>query len=189
MATEASVQGVNDENQHQFDCEIKVIGVKEDRQYTERESVRTIIMNVAGEIAILYANKEDYYKLPGGGIEAGENHQEAGTREAMEEIGCRVKMSKRCLTITEEWTLHLHQISYCYVAHVLEDTGATALTEEEVEDGLEHRWVHVDEAINLMKKAKPTSVFGLSVKERDLFFVEKFAAALEPPADPRHLWR
>jgi len=28
----------------------------------------------------------------------------------------------------------------------------------------------------------------LSIKERDLFFVEKFAAALEPPMEPRHLW-
>ncbi|KAE9370187.1 hypothetical protein N431DRAFT_484473 [Stipitochalara longipes BDJ] len=189
MATDVGVQDIHDENQHQFDCETKVIGVKEDRQYTKRQSVRTIAMNTAGEIAILYAKKEDYYKLPGGGIEAGENHQAAGTREAMEEIGCRVKMSKRCLAITEEWRIHLHQTSYCYVAHVLEDTGATALTEEEIEDGLEHRWVHVDAAIKLMKEAKSTSIFGLSVQERDLFFVEKFAAALEPPANPYHLWR
>jgi len=192
MASMESIQDVHDENQHQVDCETKTIGVKEDREYTERQSVRTIIMNTSGEIAILYAKKDDYYKLPGGGIEEGENHQAAGTREAMEEIGCRVKMSKRCLAITEEWRLgklHLHQISYCYVAHVLEDTGATALTEEEIEDGLEHRWVHVDEAIKLMKEANPTSAFGLSVKERDLYFVEKFAAALEPPANPRQLWR
>jgi hypothetical protein len=83
----------------------------------------------------------------------------------------------------------LHQFSYCYAAHVLEDTGAPALTQEEIEDGLEHRWVNADEAIELMRGAKPTSFLGLSIKARDLFFVEKFAAALEPPADPHHLWR
>ena len=192
MATAGIVQDVNNENQDGFVCETKTIGVKEDCEYTEREAVRGIIMNSAGDIAILYSKKEDYYKLPGGGIEAGESHQEAGTREAMEEIGCRVKMSKRCMAITEEWRLgkvNLHQISYCYVAHVIEDTGKTALTEEEIEDGLEHRWVHVDDAIDLMKEAKPTSAFGLSVNERDLFFVEKFGAALEPPMLARLLWK
>lgn len=192
MASKETVQENRDENQTPFDCETKIIGVKEDREYTVRHAVRIIVMNISGEIAILYAKKDDYYKLPGGGIEEGENHQAAGTREAMEEIGCRIKMSKRCLAMTEEWRLgklHLHQISHCYIAHVLEDTGNTALTEEEIEDGLEHRWVHVDAAINLMKEAKPTSVFGMSVKERDLFFVEKFGAAIEPPANPRHLWQ
>jgi 8-oxo-dGTP diphosphatase len=164
-----------DWNQQQFDCETKVIGVKEDRQYTERQAVRTIAISIAGDIAILHAKKEHYYKLPGGGIEAGENHQVAGTREAMEEIGCRIKMSTRCLAIVEEWRNSLHQISYCYVAHVLEDTGITALTQEEIDDGLEHQWVHVGVAIKLMKEAKPTSVSGLSIKERDLFLVEKFA--------------
>jgi hypothetical protein len=107
----------------------------------------------------------------------------------MEEIGCRIKMSKRCLAIVEEWRNDLHQFSHCYAAHVLVDTETTALTQEEIEDGLEHIWVNADEAIELMKEAKPTSILGLSIKERDLFFVEKFAAALEPPADPHHLWR
>jgi len=188
MATSINKSEVSDENERYFECEIKVIGVKEGRTYTDRQAVRAIIMNVHGDIAIIHAKKEDYFKLPGGGIEEGENHQVAGTREALEEIGCRVKMSKRCLAIVEEWRNDLHQISYCYVAHVLEDTGATALTEEEIGDGLEHRWVHLDAAIKLMKEAEPTSTLGLSIKERDLFFVEKFAAALEPPMEPRHLW-
>jgi 8-oxo-dGTP diphosphatase len=188
MATSGNSPAVSEENQPLIECEIKVIGVKEDRQYTDCQAVRAVIMNVHGDIAIIHAKKEDYFKIPGGGIKEGENHQTAGTREALEEIGCRVKMSKRCLAIVEEWRNDLHQLSYCYVAHVLEDTGATALTEEETGDGLEHRWVHIDVAIKLMKEAQPTSTLGLSIKERDLFFVEKFAAALEPPMEPRHLW-
>jgi 8-oxo-dGTP diphosphatase len=146
-------------------------------------------MSITGDIAIIHVKKENYYKLPGGGIEAGENHQVAGRRETMEEIGCRVKMSKRCLAIVEEWRNDLHQISYCYVTHVLEDTGATSLTQEEIDEGLEHRWVHVNAAIKLIKEAKPASILGSPIKERDLYFGEKFAAALEPPADPHHLWR
>jgi 8-oxo-dGTP diphosphatase len=146
-------------------------------------------MSITGDIAIIHVKKENYYKLPGGGIEAGENHQVAGRRETMEEISCRVKMSKRCLAIVEEWRNDLHQISYCYVTYVLKDTGATSLTQEEIDEGLEHRWVHVNAAIKLMKEAKPASILGSPIKERDLYFGEKFASALEPPADPHHLWR
>lgn len=175
-----------DENHPQPDT--TVIGVKEDRQYTERRAVRAVVLNLHGDIAIIHARKEDYYKLPGGGIEEGEDHQTAGAREALEEIGCRVKLSKKCLAMVEEWRNDLHQLSYCYVAHVLEDTGKTSLTEEELADGLEHEWVHVDTAIRRMKAANPTSKLGLSIKERDIFFVEKFSAALESPMEPRKLW-
>jgi 8-oxo-dGTP pyrophosphatase MutT (NUDIX family) len=56
-----------------------------------------------GNIAIIHAKKEKYSKISGNGIEAGENRKVAATREALEEIGCRVKMLKRCLTTVEEW--------------------------------------------------------------------------------------
>jgi 8-oxo-dGTP diphosphatase len=51
------------------------------------------------------------------------------------------------------------------------------LTEEELEDGLQHKWVYVDVAIKLMKDAKPVPKLGLSIKKRGLFFAEK----LQPP--------
>ncbi len=90
-------------------------------------------------------------------------------------------MSKRCLAIAEEWRNNLHQFSYCYSAHVLEDQGVTALTEEDIDDSLEHIWVNTNVAMELMNGAKPTSIL-------DFFFVEKFTAALESPAAPNHLW-
>jgi hypothetical protein len=39
--------------------------------------------------------------------------------------------------------------------------GATALTEEKIsDDGLEHRWVHIDMTIKLMKEAPVTQLPG-----------------------------
>ena len=51
-----------------------------------REAVRAIVLR-NGKIAILYVSKENYHKLPGGGIEQGENLQEALEREIMEGEG------------------------------------------------------------------------------------------------------
>lgn len=55
----------------------------------DRPSVRAIILR-GGRIAMVHSLKYDYYKFPGGGIEAGENHLEALLREAREEAGLRI---------------------------------------------------------------------------------------------------
>ena len=55
----------------------------------DRPSVRAIILR-GGRIAMVHSLKYDYYKFPGGGIEAGESHLEALLREAREEAGLRI---------------------------------------------------------------------------------------------------
>ena len=51
-----------------------------------RNSARSIIIR-HGKIAMIHSLKYDYYKFPGGGIEAGENPVEAMIRETREEAG------------------------------------------------------------------------------------------------------
>ena len=51
-----------------------------------RNSARSIIIR-NGKIAMIHSLKYDYYKFPGGGIEAGENPVEAMIRETREEGG------------------------------------------------------------------------------------------------------
>lgn len=46
----------------------------------KRPSARAIIIN-GGKIAMVYSQKYDYYKFPGGGIEAGESREAALIRE------------------------------------------------------------------------------------------------------------
>ena len=55
-----------------------------------RPSVRGIIIR-DGRIAMMHSKKFDYYKLPGGGIEAGETFEETLIREVREESGLVVK--------------------------------------------------------------------------------------------------
>lgn len=60
-----------------------------------------IISNQKDETVIIYALKDNYHKLAGGGIEAGENPHLAGSREAKEETGCEANVEGECMAITE----------------------------------------------------------------------------------------
>ena len=81
-------------------------------------------------------------KLPGGGIEAGEDHVTALRRECQEEIGCDVEVIGEIGTITE-WRkmLTLTQRSYCYVARVKGAKGTPHLEGGEIEDGFKEVWL------------------------------------------------
>ena len=54
-----------------------------------RPSVRGIIIR-NGKVAMVHSLKYDYYKFPGGGIEAGESMEQALMREVAEESGLQV---------------------------------------------------------------------------------------------------
>ena len=56
----------------------------------KRPSVRGIIIKDS-KVAMIHSLKYDYYKLPGGGIEHGETHEETLIREVREESGLIVK--------------------------------------------------------------------------------------------------
>ena len=55
-----------------------------------RPSVRGIILNDAGEVAMIYSRKYKFYKFPGGGMEKGETHVDTLIREVKEETGLSV---------------------------------------------------------------------------------------------------
>ncbi|KAK3313165.1 NUDIX hydrolase domain-like protein [Apodospora peruviana] len=160
----------------------KVIGIKHAHKiYTARSAVRVVAFNAAGKIAIVYAKRDNYYKLPGGGIDSpDEAHETAVVREMREETGGRIKLRSGvgCVATTEEYRGDLHQISYCYVADLLvEDSDdfleSPNLTEDEVADGLVHLWVSVAEAKRRMEEVEPTSELGRFIKERDGYLIRE----------------
>lgn len=54
-----------------------------------RNSARSIIIT-DGKVAMVHSAKYDYYKFPGGGIEANEHPIDALLRETLEEVGLQV---------------------------------------------------------------------------------------------------
>jgi ADP-ribose pyrophosphatase YjhB (NUDIX family) len=85
--------------------------------YKERSASRAVVFDRDRKVALLHATKKHYHKLPGGGIEAGEDIETALRRELSEEIGCSVQ-NIRELGIIEEYRnkFSLHQLSYCFLA-------------------------------------------------------------------------
>lgn len=54
-----------------------------------RPSARAIIIK-DDQVGMIYSQKYDYYKFPGGGIEADEDEISALKREVLEETGCHI---------------------------------------------------------------------------------------------------
>ena len=157
----------------------KVIGEHQAKvSYTNRLAVRAILLNDAnGQIALIYIAEGNYFKLPGGGIEADEDHKHAVNREILEETGCEVFLDgMQLLATSEEWRNDLHQTSFCYVASLQEDTGQPQLTELEASEGLTYSWVSLPDALESMRNTEPTTELGKYIKQRDLFFMESFAS-------------
>lgn len=153
----------------------KRVGVKDPSvSYQDRQAVRVIVQNSRNEIILIHIAKGSYFKLPGGGVDPGEPHSLAAEREVMEETGCKVHIDGECFSTVEEWRNDLHQISYCYRANLIEDTGKPELTDLETSEGLKHEWIDVDGSLEKMKASEPTSDLGRNIKERDIFLIEQF---------------
>lgn len=131
-----------------------------------RKAVRAILINDSGEIAILHKSKKNEYKLIGGGVEKNENLEQALRREVLEESGCEMQIIKE-LGYTEEYkTLNnFIQISYIYVAKVLNNTNELHLTQQEKDEGSKLCWYKPNIAIKQItesyEKLKPSKYDSL----------------------------
>ncbi|HEY4518218.1 MAG TPA: NUDIX domain-containing protein [Candidatus Paceibacterota bacterium] len=145
-------------------------------KYRVREAVRAVVVDKDGLVALLRVNGESYYKLPGGGIEEGEDEIVALNRERREEIGCSVEIvSELGLVVEYRRIFKLKQTSYCYLARVNGEKGASAFTDCEKGKGFEPIWMKFDEALGKLKSCKATSVEGASyIVPRDIAILTEY---------------
>lgn len=148
-----------------------------------REAVRTILLNSEGRIALMYAEKYDYYKLPGGGIEKGEDHEQALYRELLEEVGAKAKIIGEVGKIEELRAVanNMRQISYTYIAEVVGEIGENNLEDGELAEGFRAIWVDLDEAIKLVRSGNVISERGISQRFmalRDKLFLKEYKRQL-----------
>ena len=142
-------------------------------EYKERTAGRAVLFNEMGEIALLNVQKEKYHKLPGGGVEAGEEIDEALKREFKEETGCKIEIEAE-LGVVEEYRneFKLHQLSKCYFARVIERKEPN-FTKREKDRKFSLMFVPIEEAIKLMELDKPDSYEGKYVVLRDLVLLKE----------------
>jgi len=142
--------------------------------YKERKAARAIVFDNVGAVALLYATKRGYHKLPGGGIESGEDIVTALARELSEEIGCAAT-NMRELGIIEEYRnrFSLHQTSCCFLADLEGEKGTPHLEEDEIADGFETVWVSLDDAVALLESETDIQCYeGKFIRARDFAFLK-----------------
>jgi len=144
------------------------------QKYILRQAARAVIFDKNNKIALLYVSKDNYHKLPGGGVKKDEDIIKALKRECLEEIGCNIKISKTIGKIVEyRDQFRQKQESTCYLAHVIGPKGTPALTKQETNWGFTTKWASLNQALKLLQQDKPTSYMGHFVIKRDARFLEK----------------
>jgi 8-oxo-dGTP diphosphatase len=142
-------------------------------KFETRTAARAILFDNNSLIPILFVSKFNYHKLPGGGVEDGENKETALDREILEETGCTAKITGKIGKINEyrsRWDLF--QTSYCYFGKII-SKGEQSFTKKERHQGFKLVWFSLDGAIAQLKKDKPADYQGKFIQERDLAFLRE----------------
>ena len=122
-----------------------------------RPSVRSIIIK-ENKVAMVHSLKYNYYKFPGGGIEEGENHNQALIRETLEESGLTIISE----SIKEYGYVHRIQKSelydvfiqdnYYYLCDVEDKVKTQNLDDYESEEKFTLEFVNAKEVIDINRK-------------------------------------
>ena len=149
---------------------------KENGTVGKRPSVRGIIIK-DGKIAMMHSLKYDYYKLPGGGIEEGEELRDTLVREVKEESGLVVKKE----TIKEFGYVRriekgmfediFMQENYYFLCDVEDEVSSQELDDYEAEEGFTLEFVTPEHAINVnntgdhREKVEKQTFIGMLTRE------------------------
>lgn len=139
-----------------------------------RTAVRAVVFDNDKNIALLNVVNRNYHKLPGGGVEIGEDLYTALKRECNEELGCAIEIhSKLGEMIEYRKPFNQKQISPCYIASVVGEKQSPSFTDEEKENGFEIMWVSIEEAVRLLNADNITDIeAALYIIPREKYFLE-----------------
>ncbi len=136
-------------DQHEMD---PTVSIEDRKNYYVRQAARAVLVDEIGRVILMHAHTRGYYKLPGGGIEEGEEIEVALARELLEETGATADIIQNLGTVVE-WRdfKKFNQFSHAFKALLKEQESSPALTESELEEGFEAEWIEsLDEAIKLI---------------------------------------
>jgi len=145
---------------------------KDESKMKIREASRAVLFDEKGLIPLLFVSKDEYHKLPGGGIEEGEDKKEALRREVLEEAGSIIDITGEVGKIIEyrsKW--NLKQTSYCYLGRIISKKEPN-FTEKELSHGFQVVWLSLKDAISKLENDNPKSYEGTFIQKRDIIFLK-----------------
>lgn len=153
-----------------------------------RPAARTVLINTDNQVAIIHVAKDNYYKIPGGGIETDESPITAAQREALEESGCQCRILADLGQITINlpgWDMR--DASYGFLAQTIGDHNTPNFEDHEKSRGFQLKWFpSLTKAIHTISTHTPDSSASpeiLAIQARDLAFLQRAADYLgkKPP--------
>ncbi|MCL2586802.1 MAG: NUDIX hydrolase [Firmicutes bacterium] len=121
-----------------------------------RRSVRAVLFNDKGEVALVNNKNCGWYALPGGTIDEGDSLESALRRECREEVGAEIKiLAELGLIIEQRNEQGRIRINYYFVAKVVGELGEPKLEADEIEDGMTLEFHNLEKAIQLIREARP----------------------------------
>lgn len=156
--------------------EIDLHDYDESDNVCRRPSARGIIFTNDKKIALVYSQKERYYKFPGGGIHADEDKKEALIREVKEEVGLAVipetirefgSVMRRQKSLSSPHTI-FEQENFYYFCKTGKTISAQELDDYEFEAGFALRYVDIDEAIKVNAAYRSEDFFNEIMIKREM---------------------
>ncbi len=141
-------------------------------EVNERFAAKAVLFDDENKVPILFVSKKNYHKLPGGGIEDGEDKPTILKREVLKEVGSEIEVQGILGKIIEyRRKNNLLQTTYCYYGSII-TKGEPEFTEEETEEGFEVKWVTIEESIKLIEQDNPDDYQGRFIQQRDIIFLK-----------------
>ncbi|EFU43407.1 NUDIX hydrolase [Paenibacillus vortex V453] len=127
-------------------------GAPEYMDTVSRYGSRGVLVDDILNVAMMYMSKINLYKLPGGGINVGENIRDAFLREIKEETGYVAEIIHELGCIEEHKNKNnFMQYSYCFIAKAHKSYGNTMmLTDSESQLGMTVEWMAFEKALKVM---------------------------------------
>ena len=153
------------------------------KDFRHRLAVRVVVFDDEKKVALLHAVTQEYYGLPGGGVDKDETLEQGAIRESKEEIGCTVEIVSNLGRIFEyKKNDNLINESTGYVCRVVGEKGTPIFIgdENEAEKGSVVVWVSLKTAIDIMKVIpQRLNLYSQYCIERDLSFLKEVDVTLD----------
>ncbi len=122
--------------------------------FNPRVTVKAIVKNKEGKIALVTNDVHGIYSLPGGGAESEDLEKEI-KRECAEEIGCLIELVGRVGQTHEFRNREAKEYTTtCFVAEAKSKLEKDTRTPDEQDNGLRAEWIEMGAAISIFSKQK-----------------------------------